>query len=59
MTVDEIIKAFGGVPAAAEALGVSRQTIYNWARAGEVPMYRQQQAELLIREAAARGSLSR
>lgn len=50
MTVEQIIKEFGTVTAAAKALGVSRQTIYLWRRAGELPRLRQMQAEVILRE---------
>lgn len=50
MTLEQIIKAFGGVTKTAHALGVTRQTIYIWRRKGEMPAVRQMQAEVLIRE---------
>lgn len=38
MTVAEIIKALGGGPAAARALGVKRTTVLMWRRRGAVPL---------------------
>lgn len=52
MTLEEIIKTFGGVAQTARALGVTRQTIYIWRRKGEIPEVRRIQAEVLIRERA-------
>lgn len=50
MTLEEIIKAFGGVAPTARALGVTRQAIYIWRRKGDIPDVRRIQAEVLIRE---------
>jgi len=50
MSIDQIIKAFGGVSHTAKALGVTRQTVYNWRRSGEVPAVRVIQAEVLLKE---------
>ena len=51
MSIEQIIKHFGGIAQAARALGVSRQSVYNWLRAGEMPELRRMQAEIIIREA--------
>jgi len=50
MTLEEIIREFGGVAHTARALGVTRQTIYYWRRKGEMPALRIMQSEVLIRE---------
>lgn len=55
MSIDQIIKAFGGVTNAAAALGVTRQTIYNWRRRGEIPKAREMQAIALLRGVAGDG----
>jgi DNA-binding phage protein len=48
MTLEEVIKHFGGVSQTARALGVTRQTIYHWRRKGEMPKVRSLQAMILI-----------
>jgi|AACY02.2.fsa_nt_gi Bacterial regulatory protein, Fis family. len=50
MTIEQAIERFGSVAKLAEALGVTRQTIYNWRRSGDFPQVRQMQAELMLRE---------
>lgn len=50
MSVEEIIKYFGGVTATARVLGVSRQTVHNWKRTGEMPEHRKVYAEHLIKD---------
>lgn len=48
MTLEEIIKAFGGVSQTARALGITRQTIYHWRRKGDIPEARRIQAEVIL-----------
>ena len=48
MTLEEIVKAFGGVSQTARALGITRQTIYHWRRKGDVPEARRIQAEVIL-----------
>jgi len=55
VSIHEVIKAFGGVSETAKALGVTRQTVYNWRRSGEMPEHRQIQAMALLREIGANG----
>lgn len=52
MTIEQAIEHFGSVTKLAEALGVTRQTVYNWRRSGEFPKLRQMQTELIVRERA-------
>lgn len=49
MTIEQAIEHFGSVAKLAEALGVTRQTIYNWRRSGEWPQLRQMQADLILK----------
>ncbi len=39
MTPNQAIKKFGGVTQLAKALGISRQTVYNWIDRGGVPAH--------------------
>lgn len=39
MNLEKTILKFGGVTAMADAIGVSRRTIYNWRADNEVPYY--------------------
>lgn len=48
MSLEEIIKSFGGVSQTARALGVTRQTIYHWRRKGDIPEARKIQAEVIL-----------
>lgn len=48
MSLEKILEHFGGVAQAARALGVSRQTIYNWIERGDLPHHRRAQAEAII-----------
>jgi len=40
MTPEQLVSLFGNVTAVAREFGVSRQTVHNWLRAGEVPQDR-------------------
>jgi DNA invertase Pin-like site-specific DNA recombinase len=48
MTLETIIKHFGGISQTARALAVTRQTVYNWQRAGDIPEPRRYQAQAII-----------
>ena len=37
MTPNQAVTKYGGVTALAVACGVTRQTVYNWIRAGAIP----------------------
>ena len=52
MSIEDIIKHFGGVAQTARALKVTRQTVYNWRRSGEMPEVRKMQATVLMLEKA-------
>ena len=46
MTIEETIKHFGSVTGLANAIGVTRQTVYLWQKKGKIPFARQAQIEL-------------
>lgn len=46
MNPKQVIDHFGGIPAAAVALGLKAPTIYDWIKAGEIPEARQYQVEM-------------
>lgn len=48
MDIEQIIKTFGGVQATANALSVSRQTVFAWRKKGKMPPWRIIQAEAVI-----------
>ncbi len=48
MTLESIIQHFGGVSQTARALAVTRQTVYNWQKAGDIPEARRYQAKAII-----------
>jgi transcriptional repressor of cell division inhibition gene dicB len=50
MTTKEAIDRFGGTDRLAEALGITRQAIYQWGEA--VPELRQFQIEVILRRQA-------
>lgn len=50
MTIHELVEAFGGAAAMADVLGVTRQSVYNWLRAGDMPEARRRHAEAVLRE---------
>lgn len=41
MTYTQIVKHFGGVSKAAQAIGMTRQCLYEWRRRGGIPYPRQ------------------
>ena len=48
MTLETIISHFGGISQTARALAVTRQTVYNWQKAGGIPEARRYQAMAII-----------
>ena len=49
MNLEETIKYYGSIKNLADAIGVSRQTIYLWKDKGAIPYARQAQIELETR----------
>lgn len=47
MTPDDLIQHFGGLTAAARALGVKPPSVSGWKSAGRIPSVRQYQIEVL------------
>jgi hypothetical protein len=50
MTIEDLIKQFGGPSAMASAMGVTRQAIYYWRWKGKLPRLRQMQAEMILED---------
>lgn len=46
MSPKQVIAHFGGIPAAAAALGIKAPTIYDWIEVDQVPESRQYQIEM-------------
>lgn len=49
MNLEEALKYYGSIKSLADAIGVSRQTIYLWKEKGSIPYSRQAQIELETR----------
>ncbi len=49
MDIKTLLKAFGSQSEIARQLGVSRQAVAKWVRAGEIPALRKYQVEVLLR----------
>lgn len=47
MTFDEVCVYYGGAAAAAEALGIRRQTVYAWRYRGGIPLRTQYQIQVV------------
>jgi hypothetical protein len=49
MDIKTLLKAFGSQSEIARQLGVSRQAVAKWVRAGEIPALRKYQVQVLLR----------
>jgi DNA invertase Pin-like site-specific DNA recombinase len=49
MDIKKLLKIYGTASEIARAFGVSRQAVAKWVAAGEIPLLRQYQAEVLLR----------
>lgn len=47
MTPRDVVKHFGGIVAAADALGVTRQAIYMWLKRRRIPAQRAYQVQVV------------
>jgi phage antirepressor YoqD-like protein len=45
MTIDQVLKHFGGVSETAKAFGIEYQAVHQWVRKGKVPEGRQWQLQ--------------
>lgn len=49
MDIKTLLKVYGTASEIARAFGVSRQAVAKWVAAGEIPLLRQYQAQVLLR----------
>lgn len=47
MTIDQVLKHFGGISEVAAAVGISYQAVYQWVENGAVPKGRQWEIQAL------------